>query len=44
MFHWSFVWLAKQATGFGSNPKAGMPSFLYSTIVVPVPQNGSSTW
>ena len=35
--------LAKPAIGLRSIPTLGMPSFLHSTRVVPVPQNGSRT-
>ena len=39
----TFTTLAKCASGLGSKPTPRMPSFLHSTSVVPVPQNGSST-
>jgi hypothetical protein len=35
--------LAKAATGFASIPALGIPNFLHSTRVVPVPQKGSGT-
>jgi len=35
--------LANQAMGFASMPTLRIPSFLHSTRVVPVPQNGSRT-
>ena len=42
-FQSTLVRLAKPAIGLRSMPTLGMPSFLHSTSVVPVPQKGSST-
>ena len=39
----TLVRLANPAIGLASIPTLGMPSFLHSTSVVPVPQKGSST-
>ena len=39
----TFTELAKAAIGVDSMPMLAMPSFLHSTNVVPVPQNGSRT-
>lgn len=39
----TLVRLAKPAIGLRSMPTLGMPSFLHSTSVVPVPQKGSRT-